>query len=440
MEWTRRGFLEMNAAMAASMKAQVAANSRIRVAFIGCGARAHELMAAMMAHPQFEIAAVCDAYQGRVERAVDRVRETRGAAPRVLPDYREAAGDKSIDAIVCATPDHWHKRIVLDALAAGKDVYCEKPLTYRSGEGLEIVAEARRTGRIVQVGSQGMSSMTQNHARELIQSGKLGKVTMVRAAYNRNTASGAWLYPIPPDAGPGTVNWEMFLGPAPKRPFSLERFFRWRCYQDYSGGIATDLFVHLCTTIHYLMNARMPARVMAMGELYRWKESRDVPDTLNAVLEYPDGFAVNLSSTFNNQSSSEASFLFLGTEGTVSVGWGELHYWPEHVREDNRWIVESWPKRLEEQYWKDPQVQKAEMPHLAKAHLVDGGAVWREEGQEATVVHFWHFLNSILTRKPYWEDAEAGHHAAACAHMVNESARARRMVEWDFAKDDIRSA
>jgi predicted dehydrogenase len=439
MQFSRRHFLEVNAALAASMNAQVGANDRIRVAYIGCGARAHELMAAMMAHPQFEIAAVCDAYQGRVERAVERVKETRGAAPRILKDYREAIADKSIDAVVVATPDHWHKTMVLDALAAGKDVYCEKPLTYRSSEGPEIIAAAKRTGRIVQVGSQGMSSMTQARAKELIQTGKLGKVTMVRAAYNRNTASGAWIYPIPPDASPTTVNWEMFLGPATKRAFDLERFFRWRCYQEYSGGIATDLFVHLCTTIHFLMNAQMPSKVMAMGELHRWKESRDLPDTLNAILEYPGGFTVNLSSTFNNESSSQASFTFLGTEGTVSVGWGELKYWPESVREDNRWIVESWPKKLEAQYWKDPKVQKAEMPGLGKARLVDGGSSWKEEGQDPTIVHFWHFLNSMRTRKAYWEDAGAGHHAAACAHMVNQSVRTGRLVEWDAAKDDIKA-
>src|SRR5438093_874708 len=142
-------------------------------------------------------------------------------------------------------------------------------------------------------------------AKEMIKSGKLGKVTIIRAAYNRNTASGAWIYPIPPDASPQTVDWEMFLGPAPKRPFSLERFFRWRCYQDYSGGIATDLFVHLVTSIHFMMNAKMPANVVAMGQLYRWKESRDVHDTINAILEYPDGSTANLSSTVNNQVSSE---------------------------------------------------------------------------------------------------------------------------------------
>ncbi|WP_321472185.1 Gfo/Idh/MocA family oxidoreductase [uncultured Paludibaculum sp.] len=429
----------MNAALATSMSAQVAPNDRVQLACIGCGARAHELMAGAMAHPQFEITQVVDAYTGRTDRALDRIKETRGNTAKIRRDYREVIADKSVDAIICATPDHWHKQIVVEAMKAGKDVYCEKPLTYKSAEGLEIIATAKETGRMLQVGSQGMSSMSQVRARQMIKEGKLGKVTMIRAAYNRNSASGAWIYPIPPDANPQTVNWDMFLGSAPKHGFDLERFFRWRCYRDYSGGIATDLFVHLCTTIHFLMDAKVPAKVMGMGGLYRWKESRDVPDTLNAVLEYPEGFTVNLSSTFNNQSSSEASFMFLGTEGTLSVGWGELKYWPEHIGEDNRWIVESWPKKLEEAYYKDPKVQKEEMPSLAKAHLVEGGTEWREQGQDATIIHFWHFLNSIKTRKGYWEDAVAGHHAAACAHMVNQSAREGRMVQWDFAKDDVKA-
>lgn len=284
-----------------------------------------------------------------------------------------------------------------------------------------------------------MSSRTQVKARELIAAGKIGKVTMVRAAYNRNTASGAWIYPIPPDASPSTVDWDMFLGPAPKRPFSLERFFRWRCYQDYSGGIATDLFVHLCTTIHFLMNAQAPSKVMAMGQLYRWKESRDVPDTLNALLEYPEGFAVNLSSTFNNQSTAEGSFQFLGTEGTLSLEWGRLLYQPESAREDNRWIVESWPKHLEDEYWRNPKVREQELPATWAARLVEGETVYREEGQDATVAHFGHFLESIRTRKPYWQDAAAGHRAAACAHMVNRSAATGRVVEWDFARNDIKA-
>lgn len=434
MGFSRRDFLEINAALAAGSASTLAANERIQFGVIGCGARSHELMQSLLAHPQAVVTAVVDAYRGRTERAVDRV----GKQARVVRDYREVLADKSVDAVIVCTPDHWHKQMVVDAMRAGKDVYCEKPLTFRSSDGLEIIAAARETGRMLQVGSQGMSTQTQNKAKEMIKAGKLGKITMIRAAYNRNTASGAWLYPFPPDAGPETVNWDMFLGPAPKRPFDLARFFRWRCFEDYSGGIATDLFVHLCTTIHYLMDARMPARVVSMGELYRWKESRDVPDTLNAILEYPEGFTVNLSSTFNNETLGQGSFQFLGTEGTLDVGWGALKYQPEASVEDNRWIVESWPKALEEKYWADPNVRKTEFKFTGTPKVKETALTFKEMGQESTVAHLGHFLESIRTRKAYWEDAAAGHHAAACAHMINRSAKTGRVVEWDFAKDDIR--
>lgn len=243
-------------------------------------------MDSLQQYPQAEIVGIVDAYKGRLERALGR---TKGRA-RIYPTYHDLLAEKSIDAVVVATPDHLHKTIVVDSLRAGKDVYCEKPLTYRISDGPEIIAAARAGERIVQVGSQGVSSDLERRAKAMIRAGRLGRITMIHAAINRNTASGAWIYPIPPDASPKTVNWEMFLGPASRRPFSLERFFRWRCYQEYSGGISTDLFVHLLTAIHFLMDARMPARVMAMGELYRWKDTRDVPDTLNAIMEYPEGF------------------------------------------------------------------------------------------------------------------------------------------------------
>ena len=267
MKVTRRNFIQASAALAAAPQTGRAAPSdRITVGCIGTGARGQELMQAIQQHPQAEIVAVCDAYKGRVERALDRT----GNRAKVYKTHADLLAQKSIDAVVIATPDHWHKQILLEAVRAGKDVYCEKPLTYRSSEGLEIIKAAHAKERIVQVGSQGVSSDIGIKAKEHIQAGKIGKVTIIRADYNRNTASGAWIYPIPPDASPQTVDWEMFQGPAPKHPFSLERFFRWRCFQDYSGGIATDLFVHLCTTIHFLMNAKVPGRVMAMGELYRW--------------------------------------------------------------------------------------------------------------------------------------------------------------------------
>jgi predicted dehydrogenase len=411
-----------------------AANDRIQVGMIGTGARAQELMQALLALPGVEIAAVVDAYKGRVQRAIER---TNGRA-KACANHHDLLAQKSIDAVVVATPDHWHRQMVLDAIAAGKDVYCEKPLTYRSADGLDIIHAADEQRRIVQVGSQGVSSAVQQKAKEMIRAGRLGRVTIIRAAYNRNTASGAWIYPIPPDASRQTVDWEMFLGPASKREFSLERFFRWRCFEDYSGGIATDLFVHLCTTIHYLMDAKAPAKVVAMGELYRWKDGRDVPDTLNAILEYPEGFVVNLSSTFNNQSSSEGSFQFLGTEGSLTVGDG-LTFRAENAVEDNRWIVDSWPSQLEEAYYKDPKVRQAELPESWPQKTVAATEQYRQQGIDTTVPHMANWLASIRTRKPYWEDASAGHRAAACAHMINRSAKERRMVEWDYSKDDVRA-
>ncbi|MCZ2148457.1 MAG: Gfo/Idh/MocA family oxidoreductase [Bryobacterales bacterium] len=437
MPLSRRHFLQTTSALAAAAPAPATpatANGKIQVGVIGTGARSHELMQALMTVPGAQIVGVTDAYKGRVERALERV----GNSARSYPSFKDILSNKSIDAVVVATPDHWHKSIVIQAVEAGKDVYCEKPLTYTAAEGMEIVRAAEKAKRIVQAGSQGVSSQTQAKAREWIRSGKLGKVTMIRAAYNRNTASGAWIYPIPPDASPKTVDWETFLGPAPKRPFSLERFFRWRCYEEYSGGIATDLFVHLCTTIHYLMDAKAPSRVMAMGELYRWTTSRDVPDTLNAILEYPEGFAVNLSSTFNNQLSAGGGFQILGTEGSIVLGDG-MSFHAENAVEDNRWIVESWPSRLEAEYYKNPKVRESEMPQTWKPKLRGESEVYHETGTDATAAHLSNWVDSIRSRKPPYEDALAGHRAAACAHMVNRSVKQRRMVEWDFRQEDIKA-
>src|SRR5213596_881841 len=420
---------------APEVPARVPASDKVTVGMIGVGARAQELMQAIMTLPGTEIVGVCDAYKGRTDRAVAR---TKGRA-KVYKDYKEILADKSIDTVVIATPDHWHATIAIDAVRAGKDVYIEKPMTYAVEEGNNIIAEVKKAGRILQVGSQGMSSRTQQKAREIIASGKLGQVTMVRALYNRNTAGGAWIYPIPPDASPQTVDWERFLGPAPKRPYDPARFFRWRCYWDYSGGNSTDLFVHLMTTIHFLMNAKAPQTTVAHGALYRWKDSRDVPDTINAILEYSEGFMVTLSSTFNNQGTSEGGFQILGTEGSLILGDNSLTFHPENVHEDNRWIVESWPRALEEAYYKDPKVRKAEVPSSWEPKVNQGMERWEEEGKESTLVHVEHFFDCVRTRKQPVEDALTGHRAAAVAHLVNLSYKQKKMVHWDFARETVKA-
>lgn len=405
--------------------AQVPPSDRLTVGLIGSGARGQELLEASGQIPGVEVVAVCDAYTGRIERA--RARTSNRAA--ACNDYRAILENRAIDAVIVATPDHWHLKMVMDALNAGKDVYVEKPLTFALDEGPKIAETVRRTGRILQVGSQGISSATAAKARELVKAGKLGQVTMIRASYNRNTAGGAWIYPIPPDANEQTVNWEQFLGPAPKRPFSLERFFRWRCYWDYSGGIPTDLFVHLATTIHHVTDAKMPRHVFASGELYRWKDSREVPDTVNAVLVYPEGFTANLSSTFNNQSSSESGFEILGTEGTLSFRGRTLTFSPENVNEDNRWVVASWPEALESAYYADPRVQARETPETWTPTMKESREVWNEWGQDDTLVHLTRFFECVRTRTAPVEDATVGHRAAAVAHLVNRSIREKRPVE-----------
>ena len=292
-------------------------NDKIQVGIIGVGARVQSgVLQAAVAVPGVEVIGVCDAYKGRVTRALERL----GSQAKDYGDWRAMLADKSIDAVIIATPDHWHREQTVAALAAGKDVYLEKPMTLTIDEGPEMYAAADKSGRILQIGSNGMSSKLQQTARELVQSGKLGKIYLIRANYDRNSDSGAWLYPIPPDADPKSVDWEMFLGPAPKRPFSLERFFRWRCYWDYSGGISTDLFVHLMTTIHYVMGATVPESVVATGANYRHQKTHEVPDTLSASAVYgKESFMVSLGGTFNNSGGGESGFAIMGTEGLARV-------------------------------------------------------------------------------------------------------------------------
>jgi predicted dehydrogenase len=439
---SRRAFMTSSVVAGATMSsglfsatnATAAPSDRITIGMIGVGARAHQILETVKKVPGTQIVAICDAYKGRIERALERI----GTKAKVAPDYREILADKSIDTVIIVTPDHWHKTMAIDAVRAGKDVYIEKPLTYAIDEGNEIIAAVKAAGRILQVGSQGISGRLQQKAKEIVQSGKLGQVTLVRANFNRNTDSGAWVYPIPPDASPQTVNWEQFLGSAPRRPYDAARFFRWRCYQDYSGGLSTDLFVHLMTSIHFMMNAKAPSATVASSGLYRRKESRDTPDTLNASLEYPEGFMVSLSGTFNNQANGmEEHIQILGTEGSLELG-EQLVFYPELNNESNQWITDSWPRPLQEAYYQDPKIQQAENSSSRPAKVLAGRESWREEGLDSDYLHLAGFFDCVRQKRQPVEDALAGHRAAAVAHLVNLAAKQKRMLEWDFSREMVK--
>ncbi len=429
----------LGAPVAASATARgslpVAASDRLRLGFIGTGARAHQVMDACLAVPGLEVVSLCDAYSGRAERG----RERAGGKATILPDWRAVLDDRNVDAVFVVTPDHWHKTMAVAALDAGKDVYLEKPMTYTADEGREIIAAVDRTRRILQVGSQGLSSAQLVAARAIVQSGRLGQITLARANFNRNSAGGAWLYPIPPDASERTVDWQAFLGAAPQRPFSLERFFRWRCFWDYSGGLATDLFVHLTSEIHYLLDVGMPSQVIAAGATHRWKDTHEVPDTIDAVLTYPQGFTLTLGCTLNSTGGEEGVHIY-GTRGALHLTGDDIRVTTEHGGEDNRWVVRSWPSALEAAHYADPGVQASESPFLQPQTTQPAGEHWVTRGEDATVAHVRAFVSAVRSRVQPVEDARFGHHAAACAHMINQSLREGRVVRWDASRDTIATA
>jgi predicted dehydrogenase len=438
----RRDFMKTTvlAGAAASVATRAAASTaapseRVTTAFIGCGARAQQLLEAAMAVPGVEVVGLSDAYTGRLDRAKART----GGRAMVYKDYRELLAAPGIDTVFIATPDHWHRTMAVDALAAKKDIYIEKPFSFTVEDGLAMVDAVKRSDRILQVGSQGVSSPEMNKARDLVKAGRIGRVVMVRAAYNRNSDSGAWLYPIPPDAGPQTVNWDQFIGPAPRRPFDLNRFFRWRCYWDYSGGIATDLFVHLVSWTHHIVNAKVPKAVVATGETYKYTKTHEVPDTVNALLTYPEGFTANLTCTFNNERGAESGLEILGTDGSLVIRSGTVTFKPEPRREDNRWVVDSWPEALERAYYNDPKVQAVESPDTWAPTVAGGAESWSAQGRDDTWAHIANFFASVRSRTQPEEDALFGHRAAACAHMVNRSIREKRLVEWDAAGERMKA-
>src|SRR5580693_2616279 len=253
------------------------------------------------------------------------MQETHGKDIFITRDYREILARRDIDAVIVATPDHWHQKIAIDALNAGKDVYCEKPMVQHVDDGKPLIETEKKTGRIIQIGSQRVSSIVYKKAQELMQAGAIGTPNMVEAWWDRNDAIGAWQYSIPPDATPENIDWDRFLGRAPKIPFEPVRLFRWRNYQDYGTGVAGDLFVHLLSGLHFATRSLGPTRVMATGGLRYWKDGRDVPDVMLAMLDYPKtethpDFTLALRVNFKSGVAQEQfGFRFTGSDGVMQT-------------------------------------------------------------------------------------------------------------------------
>jgi predicted dehydrogenase len=442
---SRREFLKMTAAtgLTASvptvLQAQlpapgqgIAPSERIQLATLGFGIQGQGDTRTALRVPGVELAAVADVYDGRLalskELYGDRIFATR--------DYREVLARPDIDAVIIATPDHWHAKMTVDALKAGKDVYVEKPIVQDLDEGPEVIETARRTNRILQVGSQRVSSIVYAKARELFKAGAIGELNLVEAWMNRNSSIGAWQYSIPPDASPATIAWDRFIGNAPKRPFEPVRLFRWRNYRDYGTGIPGDLFVHLFTGIHFVLDSLGPSRVMATGGLRYWNDGRDVPDVIVSLYDYPKtaahpAFTLSLKVNFANGGGDDQAFRFIGPDGMLTIGGAAVTLSRRQRAKDPGHTADTFAKAMQEAYLKE---HRSKYPEQAELRPTSDEVYAAPTGYSDSYEHFRNFFDAVRTRQPVVEDASFGYRAAAPALLTNESYFEGRPVGWDPEK------
>ena len=337
---SRRNFIKSSASAAAIaapgiLRAQNA-NGKVHIGWIGVGSRGYYLMDRLYtgSASDIEVTAVCDTYTGNLNRAKDRVQTMGKNSPKAYEDYLQLLQDPSVDAVVISTPEHLHYPMFMAALKAHKNIYVEKPLAHTIEQGEEMLQAAEKSGLVIQVGTQNRSNSLYQQAREMVQQGMIGDIHYVRAFWYRNSLDDnpAWRYKIPSDASPQNSDWNKFLGPAPKHDWDPRRYYQWRLYWDYSGGISTDLLVHQTDITNFVCGKVVPSTCMASGGIYRWTDAnddRDTPDTFSAIYEYPGKFHINYSCYFGNDHYGYGEN-FMGDEGTIEVlNRQVLHFYPE---------------------------------------------------------------------------------------------------------------
>jgi predicted dehydrogenase len=419
--WAKMGvFAEAQSARA------IGPNDHIQIALIGAGGQGQGDTKTAVQVPGVKLVAVADCYDGRLQHS----KELWGSDVFTTRDYREILARPDIDAVIIATPDHWHKQAAVDAMKAGKDVYCEKPMIHLYSDGPEMIEAAKANGRIIQIGSQRVSSIVYAKAKELLEAGTIGKLNMVMAHWDRNSSIGAWNYTVPPDASPQTCDWPRFLGTAPKIPFNAEHFFQWRKWAAYGSGVAGDLFVHLFSGTHFITGSKGPTRAMATGGIRFWKDGRDAPDVMLGLFDYPEGFNLSLRVNFVDGGDESEGLIFTGSEGTIEIAGNSVIV--------NRTPRESAPgytvgtftdatqKLAVENYLKKyPASRPTGAPPVRNEKFTAG------QGYSDSYDHFSNFFNSVRSRKPVVEDAVFGFRAAGAALLSNLSLERGAVVQWD---------
>jgi len=411
---------------------RVSPNDRIRIATIGLGGMGTYDTKQSLSIPGVELAAVCDLYEGRRTRA----QELYGNQLFVTADYREILAKSGIDAVIVATADLWHSRISIDAMQAGKDVYCEKPMVHSIEEGKQVIAAQKKTGRIMQVGSQRVSSIVYLKAKELIAAGAIGVPNMVEAWWDRNNAIGAFEASIPPDASPATIDWDRYTANLPKCPYDPMRFFRWRAYRDFGAGVAGDLFVHLFSGTHLILDSTGPSKVYATGGIRFWKDGRDMPDLMLGLYDYPASgkmppVNVALRVNFEDGGSESSELHFVGSEGILTIGDGVKV--AKHPRDrEPGYSIDTFSKAVQDQFMKEYR-EKYPEPPLSTASLLPNVVEEYLEppGYSDHHAHHLNFINAVRSRKPVVEDPVFGFRAAAPALLSNLSWNEGQACKWD---------
>ncbi len=438
MSTTRRQFLSAAAAAplaSAAAQNSASANDRIQLGVIGLGGRGTADTHMALGVPGVALVAVADLYSGRRARA----REVFGKDVFVTPDYHELLARKDVDAVIVATPDHWHAQASIDAMNAGKDVYCEKPMVHAIEEGHAVIAAQRSSGRIIQVGSQRVSSIIYQKARDLIRDGAIGKLNLIEAWWERNVDSDELVFrnSIPPDASASTIDWDRFVANTTRRPFDAQRFFWWHCYRDYGTGIPGDLFVHLFSGVHFVLDSEGPARLMATGGTRYWNDGREIPDLMLAMADYKESahhpaFNLLLRVNFEQGSEETSGFRFVGEKGILRIDGDGVRVDRHNRPAEPGYNIETFAEATQREYLREYRKKYPEAEVTpASMRMTPAEEFLAPDEYSDHAAHVANFFASVRSRKPVVEDAVFGLRAAGPALLANASHYEQKICGWD---------
>jgi predicted dehydrogenase len=407
MSCTRRTFLTAAPALAFGSRLAAAsaqgAGDRIRIGVIGTGGRARGLMANLKKLPGNEMVAICDVYEPRLLQAAEIV-----ASPAVtkVSDYRRILDDRGVDAVVIGTPDHWHKQIALDAVAAGKDVYVEKPVSHTIAEGAEMVRVIEASKQIVHTGTQQRSWDHFVLGKQLVDAGRLGQITFVQTYWYQHATAGNYA-PVQMDK----LDWKKWLGSAPDQPFRPERFYQWRHFWDFGGGQLTDLMTHWIDVVHWYMDVDAPLSAVTTGHNYNIK-LWEAPDTVNTTIEFPVGRGLQTSpfmaaylGTYVSR-VDDGGLEFRGEKGTLKVDRARLAFY----RDDAAY---------------------------AAGTLTPEPDMYVRSSGDGTVTHLQNWLDCIRSRKQPNAHIRVAHEAARTSHIANAALKAGHAVKWNAGAEKL---